>query len=448
MIVFSYHSHRQHNVHANGIVIDEQLLSPQYWLNKIKDQDVIMMTPDDIEAFNENLMEVDDHVEDILSFSKTIDKVNLTSMIKSLSSVPGVPRFYANGEKLKFKDYHRYIDNMNFRSIKETNPVQFGLVAYRVALRTFPTFDRVFKNDMDTDFDRFQESALFPGEAVVVLHTSKDKEWYFVRNYHNFGWVDVKAVALGGKKEVQRYQQAELFVMVTGDKIITESNAQSKFHVPELQLDMGTRLPLVEDHEQENSSTYAVLLPVRNHLGNLNFTQLNLPRNKDLSIGYLPFTRANIMKQAFKFLGERYGWGHDFMARDCSGFAGDVYKSFGLLMPRNTGEQGKGSYGINYRFGLNNNNDDKLVFINQLEIGDLIYMPGHVVMYIGDNGKPHIIQDTPGVNYLTDDGCLHRDAVNGVVITELLPLHMTQNATYLDRIYSIKRIRALEYTCY
>lgn len=447
MIVFSYHAHCEY-VYNVGIEKDKHILSPQYWLSKIKDPDVIMMTADDVEAFNENLMEHDDHVKDPLSFSKTLDRVTLKAMIKSLSSVPGSPRFYADGKQLTFKDYHRYIDIMHFRGIKEANPVQFGLVVHRAALRTFPTMDRVFRDDMDPELDRFQESALFPGETVVVLHTSKDKQWYYVRNYHNFGWIHVEGVALGSRKEVQQYQEADLFIVVTGDKIFTE-DIQSRFQMPELQLDMGTRLALVEDQKQQNSSSYVVLLPVRNDVGNLNFTQISLPRHKDLSIGYLPFTRANILKQAFKFLGERYGWGHDFMARDCSGYVGEVYKTFGLMMPRNSWEQGKGSHGINYRFGVNNNHDDKLVFINQLEVGDLIFIPSHMMMYIGsDRGEPHVIQDTKGVGYLTSDGSFHRQQLNSVVITQLLPLYLSQNTTYVDKIYNIKRIRTIEYTCY
>ena len=55
----------------------------------------------------------------------------------------------------------------------------------------------------------------------------------------------------------------------------------------------------------------------------------------------LPLTRANLIRQAFKFLGERYGWGHDYNARDCSGFVSEVYRSMGVLMPRNTSDQAR-----------------------------------------------------------------------------------------------------------
>jgi len=52
----------------------------------------------------------------------------------------------------------------------------------------------------------------------------------------------------------------------------------------------------------------------------------------------LPFTRANLLRQAFRFLGERYGWGHDYQGRDCSGFVSEVYRSMGVQLPRNTSD--------------------------------------------------------------------------------------------------------------
>ena len=44
-----------------------------------------------------------------------------------------------------------------------------GLVVHRADLRAFPTRLRVFSTPGDTDIDRFQESALFPGTPVVVV---------------------------------------------------------------------------------------------------------------------------------------------------------------------------------------------------------------------------------------------------------------------------------------
>ena len=39
------------------------------------------------------------------------------------------------------------------------------------------------------------------------------------------------------------------------------------------------------------------------------------------------------------------------------------------------------------------------------EIGDLVYIPGHVMMVIGhENGMPYVIHDTTGISYRDGDG--------------------------------------------
>lgn len=431
-------------MYIDDITINKHLQSPQYWLNKIEDQDTLLMAPDDIEVFNLNLLEFDDYVEDPLEYPDILDGDSLMSIINSASSVPDTPRYYADKKKLTDKDYQRYTDNMNVRSIRDKNIVRFGIVVHRGALRMFPTKDRVFKNDMDPDLDRFQDSALFPGESVAVLMTSKDKEWYFVRNYQLPGWIHKSAIALAKHKEVKSFQRIEPFVIITGDKVFTNHQPLTP-HMSNLQLDMGTRLPLVDILQRNNQSSYVVLFPVRHTNGYLNFTKVFLPIHTDLSVGYLPFTSANIIKQSFKFLNERYGWGHDFNSRDCTGFVDEVYKSFGLLMPRNSMQQSVGTYGVNYRFDDTNSINDKSIFIKQMEVGDLLYIPGHVMMFIGnENDKPYVIHDTKGAGFLTPDGHYHKQPFNRVVITPFFPLCSSTNITYLEEVYNIKRIRAID----
>lgn len=450
VIVFSYQAFCEH-VYNDGILVDKHLLSPDYWLNKIDDHDTILMTADDIKAFNVNLMKYDDYVRDPLEFPEMVDGDTLTSILTSVSSKPNTPRFYANKKRLTDNDFQRYTDNMNLESIIDENPIQFGIIVYRVALRAFPTMDRVFKDDMDLDLDRFQESALFPGECVAVLMESKDKQWYFVRNYQLPGWIHKSGVALASKQDIESFYETDQFVVVTGDKVFTNYLPLTP-HLSELQLDMGTRLPLFSDENGDDEdddalklSNYVVRFPVRNKNGYLNVTKVIMPKYKDLSVGYLPFTKANIIKQSFKFLGEQYGWGHDFNSRDCTGFIGEIHKTFGLLMPRNSKQQGIDTYGENYRFDNNSEKDDKIIMFERLEIGDLLYISGHVMMFIGnDNKKPYVIHDTKGAGYLTPDGHFQRQIFNRVVITPILPLYLSPNTTYLDKVYNIKRIRAID----
>ena len=130
-----------------------------------------------------------------------------------------------------------------------------------------------------------------------------------------------------------------------------------------------------------------------------------LPRIADVSADYLPLTRANIIRQAFKFLGERYGWGHSYDARDCSGFVSEVYRSFGVQLPRNTRDQSVSPALNRLAFSAADGRDKRMAAVRELQVGDLVYIPGHVMMVIGhDDGMPYVIHDTNGGSWLGADG--------------------------------------------
>src|SRR6185295_9597240 len=114
----------------------------------------------------------------------------------------------------------------------------------------------------------------------------------------------------------------------------------------ELQLDMGVRVPLLANlpadkpvNGQHPYASFVIELPKRKEDGTLALVPALLPKTSDVAPDYLPLSRANLLQQSFKFLGERYGWGHSYDARDCSGFVSDVYRSFGVELPRNTDDQ-------------------------------------------------------------------------------------------------------------
>ena len=80
-------------------------------------------------------------------------------------------------------------------------------------------------------------------------------------------------------------------------------------------------------------------------------------------------TRANILHQSFKFLGERYGWGNAYNARDCSGFVSEVYRSFGVQLPRNTRDQGVSPALNRIAFTADDDHEKRLAVLRKLQVG-------------------------------------------------------------------------------
>src|SRR3546814_10411590 len=129
--------------------------------------------------------------------------------------------------------------------------------------------------------------------------------------------------------------------------------------------------------------------------------------------------------------------------RDCSGFVSEIYRSFGVQLPRNTSAQSVSPALNRLAFDAGDSRDKRMEAASGLQVGDLVYIPGHVMMVIGhDNGMPYVIHDTNGGSWLGPDGTLVRGRLNGVSVTPLTPLRFNATQTSVDRMPTIQRIRA------
>jgi len=430
------------------IGINDSHLAADYWFNRIKGADRLLKSQEEITDFNRDIFSNNQHMVDLAQLPLQLAGTDVRKRIQAISKPNKSVLYGPTGETLDTQGYRQYTDNLALGLVPDTVNVRFAMVVRRSDMRAYPTDDHYYKSPEDQNLDRFQENGLFPGDALAVLHISADKKWSFVQSYNYAAWVKSKDIAIGDQKLIQEYKSTNAFLVVTGDKVHTSYNPEIPA-LSELQLDMGIRLALADRKTHGNSlygqnpyASHVVLLPMRSPEGQLEIKPALIARNQDVSRGYLPFTRENIIRQAFKFLGERYGWGHSYNARDCTGFIMEVYKTFGIQMPRNTGQQGDGVFGENTRFTDQSSKEEKLKALGELDIGDLIYVPGHVLMYIGDvNGEPYVIHDVSIFRYIDENDEYYEGVLNGVSVTPFIPLYGSRQSPYVDLIYNIKRIR-------
>lgn len=440
------------NSHTIGFKTDVPFTQPeqlqlQFWQQKLSQGDRLLLTTAQIAERNRQTFTQQQEMQPLTALPEQYSAAELMAVIDTVSKIPSSPRFYTNGTALNAADWQRYQALLGKEQVKDTNPVAFALVVKRTALRAFPTLDRVVNEQGNADLDRFAETALFVAEPVAVLHQSRDNSWLLVQSFNYTGWVQAADVAIGSRERVLAYAEQTPFLVITAAKTHTVYTPAQPA-LSELQLDMGVRLPLLSAadtgfnvHGQNPLASYIVQLPQRLNDGRLQLMPALLPLSSDVSIGYLPFTEHNLLRQAFKFLGERYGWGHDYNGRDCTGFISEVFRSFGMLMPRNSGQQGMGSYGTNQRFNRDSSQVEKLQALAQAKVGDLLYFPGHVSMFIGRvQQQPFMIHSVNTLIYPTEAG-LYQGTLNGVVVTPLMPLYNSTEHAYLDALYAIKSLR-------
>lgn len=353
------------------IGINEMHLSANYWVEQTENADQVLKNQKEITEFNDRIFATDQHMVDLSLFPDQLSGREVRESIQAISKPNKSDLYSTSGTILASEGYSKYAANLGLENIAGTVLVQFALVINRSDMRAYPTDDLYYKTPDKQNLDRFQENGLFPGDALAVLHVSSDGEWSFVQSYNYAAWVKTENIAIGDRLTIFEYKDASPFLVVTGDKIRTSYSPQVPA-LSESQLDMGIRIPLAERNSLDNNlygqnpyTSHIVLLPVRDHAGKLEIKPALISRNKDVNLGYIPYTRENITRQAFKFLGERYGWGHSYNARDCTGFVMEIYKTFGIHMPRNTGQQGSGSFGKNTRFTPDSTEEEKLHALKQ-----------------------------------------------------------------------------------
>lgn len=423
-------------------------LSAEFWVQNTASPSDVLVPAESIDARNRFAFDNDPHMVDLAAFPERISGADATERITAISRRKDEPLFHRDGGTVDDSDFRRYAASLNLAALPDDFRVRFGLVAERADMRRWPTVDNVFRSHETFDLDRFQENGLFPGDAVAVLHESADGEWLFAQSYNYAAWVRKDKIAIGARDDVLAYRTGAPFLVVTGSKVTTNYNPRAE-SVSELQLDMGVRLPLVDpadvDHNvdgQNPSASFVVRLPVRSKSGKLSFAHALIARSQDVNEGYLPFTRENLIRQAFKFLGERYGWGHSYNARDCTGLVSEVYKTMGILLPRNSAQQGGSPIGTTRNFSHGDNDATRLAAIATADVGDLLFSPGHVMMYLGAvDGEPYVIHDLSGSGWIDDRGRPRDGALNGVSVTPLTTVRMSPESTYFEQLYAIKSIR-------
>ncbi|XYJ08265.1 SH3 domain-containing protein [Telluria sp. B2] len=438
----------QRTVSRSGIpAFDEAMLSPEFWIRRLPDPDAVLLDARDTAAKRARVHGPDGGFVDLQRLPANVSREQVLEWIRQAGQSVVKIGVDEAGKPVAESALAAIRRNTASDRIAAQTPARYGLSVRRAQLRILPT-ERIFHAAAgQRDYESLQSGMLFPGEPVVILHTSADRHWLLAMSSQGPAWVRANDIAEGPSKEVFGYAARAPGRVVTGDQVRTVFTPEAP-EVSELLLDMGTALPFADVRAGEpvnGASAYAswaLEVPVRGDDGRLAFKPALLRRSADSAPGYLPLTQANIIRQAFKFLGERYGWGHQFNARDCSGLTSEVYRSMGLLLPPNSGLQGSSAAFRHRRFTDQDSHADRVLALKGAQVGDLVVVPGHVLMIIGHvDGEPYVIQDVPYAVFKDPGtGQVRKTKLNQVAVTPLLPLYADDKTLYVDAMTSLVHV--------
>ena len=363
----------------------------EYWIDKVEKPYKEIMTPKEIEAFNDDIA----HKNKTFNYFEELKSAYGASwlkrtILKAYSGIRRTTHYFEDGNKIDSKFYKSIKKDLNLEEMAEGNiQTKFALTTNYCDQRVVPTDLSLLKKKNQIHFDRNQNSALDIGTPIAILHSTKDGLWYYGIGPTSSGWVHSKDIAFGSKEEIAHYLSSKNFVVTTATK--TALKIRGEYHD---YFRMGVRLPILMSIDDETM----VIVPTSDEEGNLVLTNATV-KTANVHKGYLKYTTENILLQAFKFLHLPYGWGGMYGEQDCSKFIQEVYATVGLKLPRNSASQSNVGTAKIELSGLSKSSKYTFLETSGIVGGTILHLKGHITLYIGDyKGEPYIIHTTWGAS--------------------------------------------------
>lgn len=334
--------------------------------NDIKDlsgghfNDTVILDEEGISDFNMMTKKRSNSIYDIFNV-ESMSKKTIYTMINSYE-FPLKP-MYDGVNEIGINTTNEIAENRNIEAIKNLKYYKKALITKRTNLRSFPS-DVPFYDSLSSEYDRLQETGLPLNTPIIILHTSRDKKWFFVISKDYYGWVKKVDIAFAKDKDWDYFSNSIRFIVVTAPEIEVDGHL----------LEMGSTFPY-----DLNNNKIEIIIPITGEDGYVSKKKIVL--NDDMfSIGFIPYTRKNVINQAFKYLDFPYSWGGKNRSVDCSSFTSNVYKTFGFIFPRNASEQERS---LAKKIDVEDlRESEKIEYLKNFN-PSLLYEHGHVLIYIG-----------------------------------------------------------------
>jgi hypothetical protein len=419
-----------------------EMEKPQYWINKIKNPSHILLTAEAIEKMNEeNLKRQDLHLFRIKDLKEDWKREEILQLLEEDWENFGKTqelRYGNNGIPLGESFWNELKNKIDQDSIQKRCRMSYAFIVKRTDIRVFPTDEPSMSSPRRYEFDRLQHSSISPGSPIGIYHFTKDKGWAYVQTGFIRGWVRSPDLAIAReRKEVTDVDDVNDQLMVIGNTINIFNDPS--FRQPAFIAQMGDSFPLLKlpGDTSKNNPCYVITIPSREDNGYLTLRKGYIRSNEDVHLGFLHFTQENIARQAFKMLNHPYGWGDRAGGRDCSGFIIDLFKTFKILMPRNSKEQAR--VGIDLGFVDGKTIKEKQSLLEQATpLATTLRSPGHIMLYLGkDKGRYYVIHSIWGIQRPGKSGP-EMEKIGKVVVSDLSLGRKGPNGSLLDRVTDIR----------
>ena len=214
------------------------------------------------------------------------------------------------------------------------------------------------------------------GMTLEILEDYSDGWYYCITSYRYKGYVHESYISIDTEKTCKWKEEAKNIISHRFVDVMAKPRYQSyiihnlvkgsRIKVTGGTSDEWSKIILPDDREGWIKSVY-----IGQYLNSFN----NIPEEE---------LRNNLVSTALDYMGTQYRWGgKSHLGIDCSGLCSIVYLINGATIYRDA--QLKEGY------------DMREISREELDKGDLIFFPGHVAMYIGDDKYIHSSSRNSGV---------------------------------------------------
>jgi cell wall-associated NlpC family hydrolase len=315
----------------------------------------------------------------------------------------------------KQKHARKWVEILARNANLETYP-NTGFGAITVAntdLRELPThrphFSSFTRAGEGYPFDNLQYSAIAANTPIFVSHLSRDRAWALVVSHDGTGWVPAVDIASIDQNFVVTWENAPLIAITKDEVPLSGQDGVFRFKAS-----FGWLFPKVG----EDDENYQILIAVADENRKALIKKVSLSKKQGV-IKPDRLSSSNLATLGNELLHKPYGWGGIYGNRDCSTTLKDLFAPFGIWLPRDSKDQAAQGTFVSLK-GLLPNEKEKIILRDGIPFLTLIWMKGHIMLYIGNyRGKAVVFHNLWGVRTKDHQGREGRKVIGQSVISTL-----------------------------
>ena len=302
--------------------------------------------------------------------------------------------------------FDKQIENSNFNDYNILP--KKAITLKNVNIRVFPTNSPMFYDPTQPGegfpFDYNQNSSLKINTPIIVSHLSKDRAWAYIESSTVGGWVEIGTIAYVDNDFIQEFKTSNYFVSIKEKFPIYDPIFREYVKV-------ATIFP-------KKNNKYIIAKRDNNQNAYISYIDLN---NDEVESMPLTFNSENRIKIAKQLIDEPYGWGGLLNNRDCSSFTQDYFATFGKFLHRNSKAQLSNGKYLDMS-NLTNNEKKEFMKNNGVPFSTLVYLKGHIMLYIGiKENEPLVLHNMWSVRLKDSNGRKYRHIIGKATVTTLEP---------------------------